>query len=62
MAGDYVPIKVLHADDSVVIRNTMRRRLEENGIFSVRSVTNGDEAWVDSRGREEKGLRLTGRL
>ncbi len=45
VAGDYVPIKVLHADDSVVIRNTMRRRLEENGIFSVRSVTNGDEAW-----------------
>ncbi len=45
VAGDYVPIKVLHADDSVVIRNTMRRRLEENGIFSVKSVTNGDEAW-----------------
>jgi len=45
VAGDYVPIKVLHADDSAVIRNTIRRRLEENGIFSVRSVTNGDEAW-----------------
>lgn len=45
VAGDYVPIKVLHADDSVVIRNTIRRRLEENGMFSVHSVTNGDEAW-----------------
>ena len=45
VAGDFEPIKVLHADDSVVIRNTLRRRLEENGIFSVRSVTNGEEAW-----------------
>ncbi len=54
VAGDYVPIKVLHADDSVVIRNTIRRRLEENGIFSVRSVTNGDEAWSYLAGLKKK--------
>ncbi len=45
VAGDYERIKVLHADDSLVIRNTLRRRLEENGAFTVHSVTNGDEAW-----------------
>ena len=39
-------IKVLHADDSLVIRNTVRRRLEEQGVFSLRSVTSGDEAWA----------------
>ncbi|OPY65492.1 MAG: Chemotaxis protein CheV [Syntrophorhabdaceae bacterium PtaU1.Bin034] len=44
-ARDYKPIKVLHADDSTVIRSTVKRRLEENRIFSVNSVMNGDEAW-----------------
>jgi two-component system, chemotaxis family, chemotaxis protein CheV len=42
---NYRQIKILHADDSLVIRNTIRRRFEEQGIFSVHSVTNGDEAW-----------------
>jgi len=46
VAGDHVPIKVLHADDSHVIRSTLRRRLEENGVFAVQSVANGDEAWA----------------
>jgi two-component system chemotaxis response regulator CheV len=45
VVGDHVAIKVLHADDSHVIRNTVKKRLEENGIFAVQSVTNGDEAW-----------------
>jgi two-component system chemotaxis response regulator CheV len=45
-AGDAKPIKVLHADDSGVIRTTVRKRLEESGIFTVQSVTNGDEAWA----------------
>jgi two-component system, chemotaxis family, chemotaxis protein CheV len=44
--SEYVPIKVLHADDSHVIRSTIKRRLEENGVFSVTSATNGDEAWT----------------
>lgn len=39
------PIKVLHADDSAVIRTAVRRQLEEHAIFSVTSATNGDEAW-----------------
>jgi two-component system chemotaxis response regulator CheV len=43
--GDYKPIQVLHADDSLVIRKTLKRRLEENRIFAVESVANGDEAW-----------------
>jgi two-component system, chemotaxis family, chemotaxis protein CheV len=43
--ADFVPIKVLHADDSLVIRKTLRRRLEENRTFTVESATNGDDAW-----------------
>jgi len=39
------PIKVLHADDSNVIRHNVKMRLEENSNFVVHSVTNGDEAW-----------------
>ena len=46
IAGSYKPIKVLHADDSSVIRTTVKRRLEEHRVFSVESVTNGDEAWA----------------
>ncbi len=45
VAGDYKPIQVLHADDSLVIRRTLKSRLEENRIFVVESVANGDEAW-----------------
>ncbi len=40
------PIKVLHADDSGVIRTTLKKRLEEAQIFSVHSVNSGDEAWA----------------
>jgi two-component system, chemotaxis family, chemotaxis protein CheV len=42
----YKPIKVLHADDSLVVRNAVKRLLEEKGLFSVESVVNGDEAWA----------------
>jgi two-component system chemotaxis response regulator CheV len=45
MGDEFVRIKVLHADDSHVIRSTIKRRLEENGVFVVESVANGDEAW-----------------
>ncbi|MCX5815655.1 MAG: chemotaxis protein [Proteobacteria bacterium] len=58
-----IPIKVLHADDSLVIRNTVKKRLEENKIFSVHSATNGDEAWnymVEMKNRSHKsGTKLT---
>jgi two-component system, chemotaxis family, chemotaxis protein CheV len=40
------PIKILHADDSSVIRNTVKRRLEEAGCFTVQSAINGDDAWT----------------
>ena len=40
------PIKILHADDSNVIRNTVKKRLEEVGQFVVQSAINGDEAWA----------------
>ena len=40
------PIKVLHADDSLVIRSSVKKRLEENQIFKVESVINGEEAWA----------------
>jgi two-component system, chemotaxis family, chemotaxis protein CheV len=39
------PIKILHADDSGVIRTTVKKRLEEHKVFSVSSVNSGDEAW-----------------
>ncbi len=39
------PIKVLHADDSNVIRHNVKMRLEEHGNFIVHSATNGEEAW-----------------
>lgn len=40
------PIKVLHVDDSTVIRNSVKRRLQETNVFSVVSAVNGDEAWA----------------
>jgi two-component system chemotaxis response regulator CheV len=40
------PIKILHADDSSVIRNTVKKRMEEAGHFAIQSATNGDEAWT----------------
>jgi two-component system chemotaxis response regulator CheV len=45
VGADHKPIQVLHADDSLVIRKTLKSRLEENHIFAVESVANGDEAW-----------------
>jgi two-component system, chemotaxis family, chemotaxis protein CheV len=39
------PIKVLHADDSNVIRHNVKLRLEEKKSFTVQSVINGDDAW-----------------
>jgi two-component system chemotaxis response regulator CheV len=45
VSEEFVPIRVLHADDSHTIRTTIKRRLEEHGVFMVESVTNGDEAW-----------------
>ena len=48
------PIKVLHADDSNVIRHNVRARLEENGHFAVHSVGNGEEAWNHLMSLREK--------
>ena len=45
LPGDYKPKRVLHADDSLVIRKTLKQRMEENHLFTVESVANGDEAW-----------------
>lgn len=58
VTGDYRVIKVLHADDSLVIRNTVKRRFEEQGIFSIHSTTNGEEAWsylVDAKKKCSEG-------
>ncbi len=56
------PIKVLHADDSSIIRTTVRHRLEENS-FTVKSVVSGDEAWtylVDLKTKaHEDGVKIT---
>ena len=57
------PIKVLHADDSAVIRIAVRRQLEEHAIFSVMSASNGDEAWEHmvafKTKAHESGTKLT---
>jgi two-component system chemotaxis response regulator CheV len=50
----YEPIKVLHVDDSLVVRKTLKQRLEENHIFSVQSMTNGAEAWSYLVGLKER--------
>lgn len=50
------PIRVLHADDSNVIRHNVRIRLEENGHFTVQSVGNGEEAWNYLVNIREKAL------
>jgi two-component system chemotaxis response regulator CheV len=50
------PIRVLHADDSNVIRHNVRIRLEENGHFTVHSVGNGEEAWNYLVNIREKAL------
>lgn len=39
------PLKVLHADDSGLIRKTTKQFLEEQREFVVTSVTDGMEAW-----------------
>lgn len=39
------PLKVLHADDSALIRKTTKHFLEEQNEFMVTSVTDGTEAW-----------------
>jgi len=50
----YEPIKVLHVDDSLIVRKTLKQRLEENHIFSVQSMTNGAEAWSYLVGLKER--------
>lgn len=42
----YEPIRILHVDDSAVIRRTVKQRLEENHLFTVTSAENGDQAWA----------------
>jgi two-component system, chemotaxis family, chemotaxis protein CheV len=49
-----MPIKVLHADDSGVIRTTVRKQLEEQKVFTVKSASNGDEAWEYLAGVRDK--------
>ncbi|HEX2964843.1 MAG TPA: chemotaxis protein [Syntrophorhabdaceae bacterium] len=51
------PIKVLHADDSNVIRHNVKIRLEEKKGFTVQSVINGDDAWKYLMDVKESALR-----
>lgn len=55
----YEPIKILHVDDSAVIRRTVKQRLEENQLFTVTSLENGDQAWGEIIELKEKS-RETG--
>lgn len=45
VSGLTLPLKVLHADDSRMIRRTMKQLLEADKEFFVTSVTDGKEAW-----------------
>jgi two-component system, chemotaxis family, chemotaxis protein CheV len=51
------PIKVLHADDSNVIRHNVKLRLEERKSFTVQSVINGDDAWKYLLDIKERALK-----
>lgn len=59
----YEPIRILHVDDSAVIRKTVKQRLEENRLFTVTSVDNGDQAWTQmvelKKKSREMGRALT---
>lgn len=48
------PLKVLHADDSGLIRKTTKQFLEEQKEFMVTSVTDGMEAWECLEGLKKK--------
>ena len=52
--GTYEPIRILHVDDSAVIRRTVKQRLEENHLFTVQSIENGDQAWAQMVELKEK--------
>ena len=39
------PLKVLHADDSRMIRNSVKQLLESNQEFAVTSLADGKQAW-----------------
>ncbi len=58
-----IPIKVLHADDSKIIRNSVRELLEIDKEFNVTSTADGKAAWnylVDLKNKaSEQGKRLT---
>jgi two-component system, chemotaxis family, chemotaxis protein CheV len=45
LAGLTLPLKVLHADDSRMIRRTMKQLLEADKEFIVTSAADGKEAW-----------------
>lgn len=55
----YEPIRILHVDDSAVIRRTVKQHLEENHLFTVTSFENGDQAWSRMTELKEKS-RETG--
>jgi two-component system, chemotaxis family, chemotaxis protein CheV len=42
----FQPIRILHVDDSAVIRRAVKQRMEENHIFTVQSLESGDQAWA----------------
>jgi two-component system chemotaxis response regulator CheV len=44
-AGLRYPLRILHADDSAMIRRATKKFLEENGEFIVTSKVDGREAW-----------------
>lgn len=50
----YQPIRILHVDDSAVIRRTVKQRLEENRLFAVTSLESGDQAWAQMVALKEK--------
>jgi two-component system, chemotaxis family, chemotaxis protein CheV len=53
----YEPIRILHVDDSAVIRRTVKKRLEENQLFAVMSFENGDQAWTQMVELKEKSRK-----
>lgn len=57
------PYRLLHVDDSNVIRTTVRQLLEKERYFTVTSLANGEEAWEYlqnlKKGESEGGPKVT---
>jgi len=56
MDGTIYPLRILHADDSGMIRRTMKQSLEEGNEFTVTSMVDGSAAWEYLTGLKKQAM------